>query len=161
MQALADELAVLKPAKSSFRRRTATGSPRSGCCARPAGPRRGRLFDDGRSTPGRSSRRRRDGRSSISCAPAAWKGSASTATPAPFRPAGALIHYLRGTQRADLAHVRTIAYRQRADVLLVDPTTLKHLEIIEGSDGGRGGSLLDELDRTVTSVGSRCCDPGS
>src|SRR3989449_5066806 len=69
--------------------------------------------------------------------------------------AGALVHYLRGTQKVDLAHVRAIGYRQRADALLVDPTTLKHLEIIEGSEGGRDGSLLDELDRTVTSVGSR------
>src|SRR6185295_12017360 len=47
------------------------------------------------------------------------------------------------------------AYRQRADALLIDPVTLKHLEILEGSEGGRQGSLLDELDRTVTSVGSR------
>ena len=69
--------------------------------------------------------------------------------------AGALIHYLRSTQKADLAHVRSIAYRQRADALLIDPTTLKHLEILEGSEGGRQGSLLDELDRTVTSMASR------
>src|SRR6185437_7567578 len=32
---------------------------------------------------------------------------------------------------------------------------LKHLEIVEGSEGGRAGSLLDELDRTVSSIGSR------
>src|SRR6185436_4793214 len=69
--------------------------------------------------------------------------------------AGALIHYLRSTQKAGLAHVRSIAYRQRADALLIDPTTLKHLEILEGSEGGRPGSLLDELDRTVTSMASR------
>jgi DNA mismatch repair protein MutS len=69
--------------------------------------------------------------------------------------AGALVQYLRGTQKADLAHVRSIAYRQRADALLIDPTTLKHLEVLEGSEGGRDASLLDELDRTVTSVGSR------
>jgi len=69
--------------------------------------------------------------------------------------AGALVHYLRGTQKVDLAHLRSIAYRQRADALLIDPTTLKHLEILEGSEGGRPGSLLDELDRTVTSTGSR------
>src|SRR2546422_2296500 len=75
--------------------------------------------------------------------------------PAAVAAAGALVHYLRGTQKVDLAHVRAISYRQRADALLVDPTTLKHLEIIEGSEGGRDGSLLDELDRTVTSVGSR------
>ncbi|MFN7984014.1 MAG: DNA mismatch repair protein MutS [Vicinamibacterales bacterium] len=69
--------------------------------------------------------------------------------------AGGLVHYLRTTQKADLAHVRSIAYRLRADALLVDPTTLKHLEIVEGSEGGRDGSLLNELDRTVTSMGSR------
>ncbi len=69
--------------------------------------------------------------------------------------AGALVHYLRSTQKADLAHVRAIAYRQRADGLLIDPTTLRHLEIVQGSEGERDGSLLDELDRTVTSMGSR------
>ena len=69
--------------------------------------------------------------------------------------AGALVHYLRDSQKVDLAHVRSIAYRQRADALLIDPITVKHLEIIEGSEGGRAGSLLDELDRTITSIGSR------
>jgi len=69
--------------------------------------------------------------------------------------AGALIHYLRATQKVDLAHVRSIAYRQRADALLIDPTTLKHLEVLDGSDGGRDGSLLHELDRTMTTIGSR------
>jgi DNA mismatch repair protein MutS len=69
--------------------------------------------------------------------------------------AGALVQHLRQTQKVDLAHVRSIAYRQRADALLIDPTTLKHLEILEGSEGGRDGSLLDELDHTVTTIGSR------
>jgi DNA mismatch repair protein MutS len=75
--------------------------------------------------------------------------------PSAVAAAGALIHYLRSTQKVDLAHVRAISYRQRADTLLVDPTTLKHLEIIEGSEGGREGSLWHEIDRTVTSMGSR------
>jgi DNA mismatch repair protein MutS len=75
--------------------------------------------------------------------------------PAAVSAAGALVHYLRSTQKADLAHVRAIAYRQRADALLIDPTTLKHLEIVQGSEGSRDGSLLDELDRTTTSIGSR------
>ncbi|MEO8256600.1 MAG: DNA mismatch repair protein MutS [Acidobacteriota bacterium] len=69
--------------------------------------------------------------------------------------AGALVQYLRGTQKVDLAHVRSISYRQRADALLIDPVTLKHLEILDGSEGGRDGSLLGELDRTMTSMGSR------
>jgi DNA mismatch repair protein MutS len=69
--------------------------------------------------------------------------------------AGALVHHLRGTQKVDLAHVTRIAFRQRADALLIDPTTLKHLEVLEGSEREREGSLLAELDRTTTSIGSR------
>jgi DNA mismatch repair protein MutS len=69
--------------------------------------------------------------------------------------AGALVHHLRQTQKVDLAHVRQVAFRQRADGLLIDPTTLRHLEIVQGSEGGREGSLLDEIDRTITSAGSR------
>ena len=83
------------------------------------------------------------------------EGFGLDAHPAAVAAAGALVHHLRGTQKVDLAHVRSIAYRQRADSLLIDPTTLKHLEILEGSEGGRAGSLLDELDRAVTSMGSR------
>ena len=69
--------------------------------------------------------------------------------------AGALVHHLRSTQKVDLAHISQIAYRQRADTLLIDPTTIQHLEILEGSEGGREGSLLDEVDKTMTSIGSR------
>jgi len=69
--------------------------------------------------------------------------------------AGALVHHLRTTQKVDLAHISQIAYRQRADSLLIDPTTIEHLEVLEGSEGDRAGSLLDELDRTMTSIGSR------
>ena len=75
--------------------------------------------------------------------------------PAAIAAAGALVQYLKSTQKVDLAHVRTLGYRQQSDALLIDPTTLKHLEIVEGSEGGRDGSLLDELDRTITSIGSR------
>ena len=75
--------------------------------------------------------------------------------PAAVSAAGALVSHLRNTQKVDLAHVRAIAYRPRTDALLVDPTTLEHLEIIEGADGDRHGSLLDEIDRTMTSIGSR------
>jgi DNA mismatch repair protein MutS len=69
--------------------------------------------------------------------------------------AGALVRYLRDAQKADLAHVRTVAFRQVADRLLIDPTTLKHLELVEAVGGGRPGSLLHEIDRTVTAMGGR------
>jgi DNA mismatch repair protein MutS len=71
------------------------------------------------------------------------------------RAAGGLVAYLRETQKADLAHVRSISYRTAADALIIDPTTLKHLEVVVGSDGTAHGSLLKEIDRTITSMGGR------
>ena len=68
---------------------------------------------------------------------------------------GALVRHLRDTQKAELAHVRSIRLRHLSDGLQIDPTTLKHLEIVQAADGGRSGSLLDEIDRTVTPMGCR------
>ncbi len=68
---------------------------------------------------------------------------------------GALLRYLRDTQKADLVHVRTIRHKQAADGLLIDPTTLEHLEVVEAVRGGREGSLLHEIDRTLTAMGGR------
>jgi DNA mismatch repair protein MutS len=75
--------------------------------------------------------------------------------PAAVRAAGALVHYLRDTQKVDLAHVREVAFRAGADCLLVDATTLRNLEVVEAADGGRTGTLLHEIDRTITSMGGR------
>jgi len=69
--------------------------------------------------------------------------------------AGALVQHLRDTQKADLAHVREIALRGASDCMVLDPSTLRHLEIAEGAEGGRAGSLLHEIDRTVTAMGGR------
>ena len=69
--------------------------------------------------------------------------------------AGGLVAYLRDTQKADLAHVRSIAYKTTSDVLVIDPITLRHLEVVTGSDGAAAGSLLHEIDRTMTSMGAR------
>ena len=75
--------------------------------------------------------------------------------PAATAAAGAIVHYLRTTQRVELTHVRDITRRLSADALLIDPVTLRHLNVVEGADGGRPGSLLDEIDRTVTAMGGR------
>ena len=75
--------------------------------------------------------------------------------PAAVCAAGALVQYLKDTQKADLAHVRAVTYRTTADGMVIDPTTLRNLEIVEASDGARGGSLLGEIDRTVTAMGGR------
>jgi DNA mismatch repair protein MutS len=69
--------------------------------------------------------------------------------------AGALVTYLRDTQKVDLAHVRAVNYKSATDHLLIDPVTLKHLEIVTGSDGTAQGSLLREIDRTATAMGGR------
>ena len=61
--------------------------------------------------------------------------------------AGALVAYLRDSQKAELTHVGSVSFREQAGHLLIDPVTLKHLEILEGADGGRQGALLDELDQ--------------
>ena len=75
--------------------------------------------------------------------------------PAAAAAAGGLVLYLRDTQKADLAHVRALAYRERADGLLLDAPTVAHLEIVEGGDRRRETSLLHHVDRTVTSMGGR------
>jgi len=82
-------------------------------------------------------------------------GFGLTDRPAATCAAGALVHYLRDTQKADLAHVREIAFRTGSDCMVIDPTTLRTLEVIEAADGGRTGSLLHEIDRTCTSMGGR------
>ena len=74
---------------------------------------------------------------------------------AAIQAAGGLTTYLRDTQKADLAHVRAVTYKTASDSLSIDPITLKHLEVVTGSEGGTKGSLLDEIDRTVTSMGGR------
>ena len=75
--------------------------------------------------------------------------------PAATASAGALIQYLRDTQKRDLTHVREVRFRETSQSLVVDPTTFRHLEIIYATDGSRDGSLLGTIDRTVTAMGGR------
>ncbi len=82
-------------------------------------------------------------------------GFGLTPHPAAASAAGGLVQYLRDTQKADLAHVRAVSFRTGADCMVIDPTTLRNLEVIEAAGGGRTGSLLHELDRTLTPMGGR------
>jgi DNA mismatch repair protein MutS len=75
--------------------------------------------------------------------------------PAAATAAGAIVAYVRQTQRGDLTHVRDISLLVASDALLLDPVTLRHLNVVEGVDGGRAGSLLDTIDRTMTPMGGR------
>jgi DNA mismatch repair protein MutS len=69
--------------------------------------------------------------------------------------AGGLVAYLRDTQKADLAHVRSIRHKATTDHLVIDPITLRHLEVVAAGDGDAAHSLLHEIDRTVTSMAGR------
>jgi DNA mismatch repair protein MutS len=75
--------------------------------------------------------------------------------PAAVAAAGAIVSYLRETQQSDVSHVRDITFRVPNDALLIDPVTLRHLNVVEGAEGGRAGSLLEAVDRTVTTMGGR------
>ena len=144
VQSLADEMAVLKPREIVVPAEVEL-PPFIGASGLPVTPVDAWTFDDESARRTLLDQLRAGG----------LEGFGLDRRPAAVSAAGALVHYLRSTQKADLAHVRAITYRQHADALLIDPTTLKHLEILEGSEGGRDGSLLAELDATVTSVGSR------
>ena len=75
--------------------------------------------------------------------------------PAAIRAGGGLVQHLRDTQKTELAHLKTLEFRTRADHLIIDAATFDHLEVIEGAEGGRTGSLLAELDLTATAMGGR------
>jgi DNA mismatch repair protein MutS len=75
--------------------------------------------------------------------------------PAAIQAAGGLVQHLRDTQKTELHHLGTLEFRTRADHLIVDAATFDHLEVFEGADGRRSGSLLGEVDLTRTPMGSR------
>src|SRR5438105_6968419 len=70
---------------------------------------------------------------------------------------GAVLHYLTQHLRRDVAHLTTLSFYQPADYLLLDSTTLRHLEVLEPlhHDSPRAASLFGALNRTVTPMGAR------
>jgi DNA mismatch repair protein MutS len=73
-----------------------------------------------------------------------------------IRAAGAVLEYLRETQKASLDHIdRLVPYRS-GHTLEIDEATRRSLELSRTMrDGQREGSLLAVIDRTVTAMGSR------
>jgi len=70
--------------------------------------------------------------------------------------AGAILHYVRETQRGSLSHFDAVRFYEQHDSLVLDPTTLRNLELIEPAFGGpRDSTLLATLDQCVTSLGAR------
>src|SRR5258708_26690331 len=69
--------------------------------------------------------------------------------------AGAVLHYVRETQKADAAHVTGLSYYEPADYLMLDGPTVRNLELVEALDGSRQRTLVGVLDESVTGMGSR------
>ena len=77
--------------------------------------------------------------------------------PAAIGAAGAVLHYLTQHLRRDATNLTRISFYQRGDFLVLDFTTLRHLELLEPlhHDAPRNASLYGALNRTVTPMGAR------
>jgi len=70
--------------------------------------------------------------------------------------AGALLLYLRETQKSDLSHIRQLSPISWSGYLIIDDASRRNLELTETLVGGRReGSLLAILDQTATPMGAR------
>ena len=73
-----------------------------------------------------------------------------------IKAAGALIQYLEETQKNALAHINYIVRYDIDEYMLLDLTTRRNLELTETIRGKeKTGSLLNILDKTITSMGGR------
>lgn len=70
--------------------------------------------------------------------------------------AGAVLNYLRETQKTNLSHISKISKYNPSDYMLLDASTKRNLEITYTmQDGSREGSLFGILDKTETPMGAR------
>ena len=70
-------------------------------------------------------------------------------------PAGALVYYATENLCAKPENLRGLQEYRSARTLLLDPATLRNLEIFSSSRGTRDGSLLHAINRTTTAAGAR------
>ena len=70
--------------------------------------------------------------------------------------AGAILIYLRENQKAKLVHINRISRFSDRELMLIDTTTRRNLELVQSmSQGGKQGTLLSVIDATVTPMGAR------
>jgi DNA mismatch repair protein MutS len=71
--------------------------------------------------------------------------------------AGAILYYIRSTQKGSLDHIDRIGFYQRQSSLVLDAVTVRNLELIEPlfAGGADGFTLFHSLDRTATPMGKR------
>jgi DNA mismatch repair protein MutS len=85
------------------------------------------------------------------------EGFGLSGKPAAAAAAGAILYYVRSTQRGSLSHVDRIGFYERQTCLVLDAVTVRNLELIEplfaGADAGV--TLFRSVDATVTPMGKR------
>jgi DNA mismatch repair protein MutS len=69
--------------------------------------------------------------------------------------AGAAVHYINETQRAQAGHLSEITFFETTDALVLDATTVSNLELVQATDGIAAHSLFGVLDETMTGMGAR------
>jgi DNA mismatch repair protein MutS len=71
--------------------------------------------------------------------------------------AGAILHYVRQTQRGSLHHVDRIGFYERQNCLVLDAVTVRNLELTEPlfTNTSEGVTLFRALDATMTPMGKR------
>ena len=69
--------------------------------------------------------------------------------------AGAIVHYLKETQRTALPHLDPPTLLEQKDWMVLDPATVRHLEIFDSLYQETRSTLLGSVDRTSTPMGAR------
>lgn len=70
--------------------------------------------------------------------------------------AGALLHYMKETQKAYLQHLRRLYAYESNDYMSLDPSTKRNLELTSSiQEGGTEGTLISIMDETSTAMGGR------
>jgi DNA mismatch repair protein MutS len=69
--------------------------------------------------------------------------------------AGALLSYVRETQKAALPHLRALCTEEHDGALIMDPATRRNLELDESLAGKPDLTLAGIFDRTATAMGGR------
>jgi len=68
--------------------------------------------------------------------------------------AGAILHYLKETEHANLQHITHLQRLDRDDFLWMDRFTIRNLELVYGNSEGNH-TLLSVIDNTVSPMGAR------
>jgi DNA mismatch repair protein MutS len=83
------------------------------------------------------------------------KGFGVDELPLAIRAAGALLQYVRDTQKSAVPHIRAMRVEERADSLGLDAATRRNLELDSSLSGNESATLFAVLDCSVTAMGSR------